>query len=51
VAQLLAGWKADLEDFRNKLQAVGDKAGQKDRLVSGWPAVPDRFSAVLTSLR
>lgn len=50
-AQLLASWKADLEGFRTKLQAVDDIAGQKDRLVRGWLAVPEKFSAVLTSLR
>ncbi len=50
-AQLFAAWKTDLETIRIKLQSVDDIADQKDRLVSGWLAVPEKLSAALNALR
>ncbi len=40
LAQRLAIWQADLAAFRDKLGAVDSVIYVKDRLISGWPAVP-----------
>jgi recombinational DNA repair ATPase RecF len=38
--QLLATWKADLDALRASLATLSGIVALKDRLVSGWPAVP-----------
>ena len=46
----LARWKANLEEFKNKLATVDGLIGLKDRLTTGWLEVPDDFSASLKAL-
>lgn len=38
--QLLATWKVDLDTLRGSLGTLESIVGLKDRLASGWPAVP-----------
>jgi AAA domain len=49
-AQILAGWKADLEALKTKLTAVDGLTGLKDRLTAGWLGIPKTFLKGLKTL-
>lgn len=42
-ARVLTGWKADLEALKAKLVTVDGLTGLKDRLTTGWIAIPKGF--------
>jgi hypothetical protein len=42
-ARVLTGWKADLEALKAKLVTVDGLTGLKDRLTTGWVAIPKAF--------
>lgn len=45
--QLLATWKVDLDTLRGSLSTLEGIMALKDRLVSGWPAVPSTMGKEL----
>src|SRR6266852_577242 len=49
-AQLLSGWKTDLEGLKAKLTTVEGLAGLKDRLTAGWLEIPKTFPKSLKVL-
>jgi hypothetical protein len=49
-AQILAGWKTDLEGVKSKLTTVDGLTGQKDRLTTGWLGIPKTFPKGLKTL-
>jgi hypothetical protein len=49
-AQLLTGWKTDLDGLKAKLMAVDSITVLKDRLTAGWLAVPKNFPKSLKAL-
>ena len=49
-AQMLIGWKTDLEGLKTKLVTVDGLMGLNDRLKESWLAVPKTFSKSLKAL-
>jgi hypothetical protein len=49
-SQLIANWKADLEDLRTKLGNVDGLIGLKSCLSSDWMAIPTRLAEGLQEL-
>ena len=49
-AQLLAGWKTDLEGLKTSLATIDGIASSKDRFVSGWLAMPATLSRSLAGV-
>ncbi len=49
-AQLLTGWKTDLEALKTKLTTVDGLTGLKDRLTAGWLGIPKTFPKSLKAL-
>lgn len=49
-AQLLAGWKTDLESLKTKLETVDGICGLKGRLTSGWLEMPEQLPETLKAL-
>jgi DNA repair exonuclease SbcCD ATPase subunit len=50
LAQLLTGWKSDLEALKGKLATVDGLTGLKDRLSTSWLGIPKAFSDSLKGL-
>jgi hypothetical protein len=48
-SRLLAQWKANLEDLKNKLETIDGLTGLKDRLTTGWLNIPNGLAASLTA--
>ena len=46
-AQLLIGWKSDLDGLKAKLTTVDGLTAVKDRLTGGWVGIPKQFAASL----
>ena len=42
-AQVLSGWKTDLDGLKAKLTTVDGLTGLKDRLTTGWVGIPKQF--------
>jgi hypothetical protein len=48
--KLITAWTADLQQFKAQLGTMDGLMGLKDRLTSGWPAMPKTLPAALTAL-
>jgi hypothetical protein len=48
--RLLARWKADLDDLKDRLESVDALIGLKDLLTTGWLQTPHGFAASLKTL-
>ena len=49
-AEILAGWKTDLEALKTKVTTVDGLTGLKDRLTAGWLGIPKTFPKSLKTL-